>query len=100
MCHPSLTEGMCCICYGTLTPENTLYDDLHEGRGGIHRGKCAILGGIYPDLAAAITCEVFMKRMHNHPTNTCPAWHALYAEYMKYIDVLTDEDFYDMSGPT
>ena len=40
---------MCCICCGELTPENALYEDLGEGRGGVHRGPCAIHAGFVPD---------------------------------------------------
>jgi hypothetical protein len=48
MCSPELTRGTCCICFGTLLPETALYEDCGEGRGGVHRGVCAILGGYYP----------------------------------------------------
>lgn len=99
MCHPSLTVGMCCICYGTLTPDNTLYEDLHQGRGGVHRGKCAILAGIYPDSAAQFTCEALIKKMHAAPSPRSPEWNAAYRQYGAYIDRIITEDHYDMSGP-
>lgn len=100
MAHPSLCVGMCCICYGTLTPESALHEDLHEGRGGVHRGKCAILAGIYPDLYAKLVCEALIKRMHAAPNNRSPEWYAAYRRYGAFIDRISTEDHYDTwSGP-
>ncbi len=88
MCHPSLTEGMCCICYGTVTPEN-----VHPEYRDLHRGKCAILAGVYPDPWCEITCEVFIQRMHAHPTKYGPEWNKISQEYYRYIASVTDEDY-------
>lgn len=94
MCSPELTMGICCICFGTLTPENTLYDDLHEGRGGVHKGKCAILAGIYPDSYAELVCQALIRRMHAAPNNRSPEWYEAYGRYGAFIDRIITEDHY------
>ena len=94
MCSPELTKGICCICYGTITPENR-----HDDYSDLHRGKCAILAGVYPDLAAELTCEAFIKQMRAAPSNRSPEWYDAYRRYGAYIDSLGPEDHYDMSGP-
>lgn len=44
MCSPELTRGLCQICTGALTPENTQVDrDGNEW--DVHKGVCAIHAG-------------------------------------------------------
>ena len=44
MCSPELTRGLCQICTGSLTPENTFVDD--DGNAwDEHKGVCAIHAG-------------------------------------------------------
>lgn len=69
MCSPELARGICCICYGALRPETTLVDDLYEGRGGVHKGKCAILAGIIPEGHLAES-DALIKRIHGLPPNS------------------------------
>lgn len=97
MCSPELTKGMCCICFGTLTPENTLYDDLHEGRGGIHRGVCAILAGIYPDEQIEETAERLIADLHAEPYGPHRNW--MMRKYHEWVHAVATENHYDMSGP-
>lgn len=66
----------------------------------MHKGKCAILAGIYPDLFVELVCDALIKRMHAAPNNNSPEWWAAYRRYGAYIDSLGVEDhYYDMSGP-
>lgn len=88
---------MCCICYGTLTPENTLVDDLHEGRGGVHKGKCAYLAGIVPPVHQAQS-DKLIRHIHSHRPNSQPRRLAT-NRYYAWIDSVCGEDHYDMSGP-
>lgn len=48
MASPELYRGICSICHGTLFVSNVQSWDLGDGRGGVHRGVCAIAAGIYP----------------------------------------------------
>lgn len=96
MCSPELTKGMCCICYGTLTPDNTLFDDLHEGRGGVHRGKCAILAGIMPEEHLPES-DRLIRHIHNVPRG---AQHdRAIREYYAWIDSVCDVDHYEDGYP-
>ncbi|MCG7607059.1 hypothetical protein [Mycobacterium sp. CnD-18-1] len=95
MCSPELTKGMCCICFGTLTPDNTLYDDLNEGRGGVHRGVCAILAGIYPDDQARETAERMIAEIHAQP----PGDNEVMRRYYRWVHEVAEADFYDNKGP-
>jgi hypothetical protein len=90
MCSPELREGICQICFGTLTPENT-----HRTEGGylddVHRGKCAILGGFVPE-------------EHRHEADalivlvwdaTGPAKAEAIKRYYAFVDSIATADFYD-----
>lgn len=100
MCSPELTRGLCCICCGTLTEENTLYDDLNEGRGGVHKGKCAILAGIYNEVSAAEENRLtrLVERIRITKGNR-ELWMDAFREYYAFVDSIATEDHYDMSGP-
>lgn len=97
MCSPDLCKGICCICYGTLTPENTLYDDLHEGRGGIHKGICAYHAGIVP-AEHQKQYDVWMSSL-----KTCPPQGGirgmLIQGFYQWVASVAEEDYYDNSGP-
>jgi hypothetical protein len=91
MCSPELTRGICCICFGSLTPDNTLHDDLNEGRGGVHRGKCAVLAGIYSDDDAAAEGEYLIRHMHNCAYGSRQHDKAL-KNYYAFVDRISTED--------
>lgn len=44
MCSPELTRGLCQICTGTLTAENT-FVDRDNNTWDVHKGVCAIHAG-------------------------------------------------------
>lgn len=91
MCSPELWQGLCCICYGTLTFENALYADLGEGRGGVHRGKCAILAGIVPEEHIA-EHDRLIRHIHNCPSG--PQKDGARREYYAFVDGIATEDQY------
>jgi hypothetical protein len=45
MASAELWGGLCGVCCGPLTVGNTLAVDTGNGRGGVHRGRCAYLRG-------------------------------------------------------
>lgn len=98
MCSPELTRGMCCICCGTLTPENTLYDDLNEGRGGVHRGKCAILAGVGLTPEQEIEAKHLIRHVHTCVNGSLQHKQAT-MDYYGFVDRIATEDHYDNSGP-
>lgn len=97
MCHPDLTKGMCCICYGTLRPETTLFEDLYEGRGGVHKGKCAILAGIVPE-EHVYESDHLIKRIHSAPPNS-PRRRRAERDYYAFVDRIAEVDYYEDGYP-
>lgn len=98
MCSPDLCRGICCICCGNLTPETTLYDDLGEGRGGVHRGKCAILAGLSMTPAQKSFVDDLILEAHHMEPNS-PERRQADRRYYRYVDAIATEDHYDNSGP-
>jgi hypothetical protein len=98
MCSPELCRGTCCICFGTLTPETTLYEDLGEGRGGVHRGKCAILAGLSMTSEQKSIVDDLILSAHNMEPNS-PERQQADITYYRYVEAITTEDYYDNSGP-
>lgn len=97
MAHPDLWKGICCICMGTLTPENTLYEDCGEGRGGLHKGVCAYhAGDTSPEhqKLSELFSELLVKMDNKDPLRDV-VFH-LYDEWIRSLGL---EDHYDHSGP-
>lgn len=93
--HPDLTKGLCQICTGTLTPENT-YVDRFGNKWDVHKGVCAIHGGQVPTRHEA-KYGWYVKRMHN--ASTAEVRRSITQAFYKWVEEIADEDHYDHSGP-
>ncbi|MBB3752478.1 hypothetical protein FHT44_004990 [Mycolicibacterium sp. BK634] len=93
MCSPELVKGMCCICCGTLTPENIYVDDAGV-QWDFHRGKCAILGGVYSDPVHEAVGEALIKAFQSLPANSAER-HLMNRIYYGFADLVADEDHFD-----
>lgn len=98
MCSPELTRGMCCICFGALTLETVLFDDLGEGRGGVHRGKCAILAGVGLTDEQRVIIDDIIRTAHRLEPNSTER-DCMTRAYYAYVDAIAEYDFYDNGGP-
>lgn len=97
MCSPDLCKGICCICMGTLTPENALYMDCGEGRGGLHKGYCAYHAGDVAEEHQTIS-DLFAELLRKMD-NKDPARNTALHLYDAWIESLGIENHYDNSGP-
>lgn len=95
MCSPELWKGLCCICIGTLTPETTLVDDLHQGRGGVHKGVCAIMAGIVPEEHREES-DRLVDRIQSAVHG--PARRKFITEYYAWVYSVAAEDHYERSS--
>lgn len=70
MCSPELTRGLCQICTGTLTPENT-HVDRFDNTWDVHKGVCAIEAGDIEAVPAYYrgTYAWYMKRISDASTS-------------------------------
>lgn len=89
MCSPELTLGLCCICCGTLTPENT-----HEIYSDLHKGKCAILAGQYETWEQSEEAKRFMGYRDAYVKYSV-SWHRATRDYYAFVDRVATEDHYD-----
>lgn len=96
MCSPELTKGLCQICTGTLTPENT-----HVDRDGnvwdVHKGVCAVHAGEVP-YGHAAKYSWYMKRMRNASTQAVRQ--SIIKAFYVWVKQVADEDHYRNDGPT
>lgn len=93
MASPELYRGICSICYGTLFQSNALSWDLGDGRGGVHRGVCAIHAGFYPAEHAARFEQIladYHAAMDKQPHSS--EAHALLMRYYEMASEVADED--------
>lgn len=88
--------GMCCICFGTLTPETAFIDHDYQ-MWDVHRGKCAILSGIIPPEHTAKIAKL-IDEIHSHQQNT-PGKRRATTRYYRFVDSIAKEDFYNYEGP-
>lgn len=96
MCSPELTKGMCTICFGTLTSENTFVDRFGDA-WNVHKGVCAIHAGEPPEGYHAATYWQYMDRMKNASTQFVRQ--EIIKSFYKWVLEIADENHYDMSGP-
>lgn len=96
MCSPELTKGLCQICTGTLTPENTHVD--YDGNvWDVHKGVCAIHAGQVPYLHR-MQYSWYVQRMHN--ASTQEVRRVITNAFYKWVREVADEDHYCNDGPT
>lgn len=69
MCNPELTKGLCQICTGTLTPENTHVDSFGN-TWDVHKGVCAIEAGDFDaiPLHARVAYQSLLGKVHSAST--------------------------------
>lgn len=92
MCSPDLYQGQCCICYGKLWPGTGLHEDCGDGRGGIHKGVCAILGGYYPNDELAYIGGMIIYFLHSMPSGQ--ERQDADNNYHKWVYSIAEEDHY------
>lgn len=97
MCHPDLTRGMCCICFGALTPDN-IYTDNDGVQWDHHRGTCAVLAGFYPDERSAAKAQQLIDHMHSLPHSSNERAQAV-RDYYRFVSEVSTEDFYNTEAP-
>lgn len=92
--HPDLTRGLCQICTGTLTPENT-HVDRDGNTWDVHKGVCAMHAGQVPP-QHQVKWSWYVGRMHNASTGAVRR--SITRAFYKWIDEVADENHYDDSG--
>lgn len=96
MCSPELAKGMCTICCGTLTSDNT-FTDRFGNVWDVHKGVCAIHAGNPPEGYHAAMYAQYMKRMKNASTQFVRQ--EIIKSFYKWVIEIADENHYDMSAP-
>lgn len=94
MCSPELTRGLCQICTGTLTPDNT-YVDREGNMWDVHIGVCAIHVGQVP-YGHEVAYGQYMQRMHDASTQTVRQ--GIIKAFYKWVKEIADEDHYFNGG--
>lgn len=98
MCSPELTRGLCQICTGTLTPENT-HVDRHGNTWDVHKGVCAIEAGDVEavPLMYRSTYSWYMERIRKGSTPEVKR--LISRKFARWIREVAEEDHYYKGEP-
>ena len=93
MCSPELTKGLCQICTGTLTTDNTQVDRLGN-TWDVHKGVCAIEAGCIEAVPAYYRGTYFWYLGRIKSASTSEVRRLVVRKFTRWIRGMADENHY------